>query len=120
MGLMGCPEKSVRNCHYSLRNTAEECSSDTFRMYTTYCFSTAKLVTRTPLSVTSHVYTLTVCLEEENDRPGWFERFQDGVWELWFGAVVWELWFRAVVWELWFGAVVWELWFRNYCFGTVV
>jgi len=26
MGPIGCPETSVRNCHYSLRNNPEECS----------------------------------------------------------------------------------------------
>jgi hypothetical protein len=27
MGPIGCPETSVRNCHYTLRNMPEECSS---------------------------------------------------------------------------------------------
>ena len=40
---IGCPETSVRNCHYSLRNTLEERSSDIFRMYNIYCISTATM-----------------------------------------------------------------------------
>jgi len=31
MGPIGCPEKSVRNYHYSLRNTPDECSSQLCR-----------------------------------------------------------------------------------------
>jgi len=31
MGHMGCPETSVRNYHYSLRNDLEECSSRLLR-----------------------------------------------------------------------------------------
>jgi len=30
MGKIGCPETSVRNCHYSLRNNPEEHSSHPF------------------------------------------------------------------------------------------
>jgi len=29
MGPIGCPETSVRNCHYSLRNNPEELNSHT-------------------------------------------------------------------------------------------
>ena len=108
MGPTGRPETSVRNYHYVLRNSAEECCSTTFRMYNTFCFPTAIMVTRTPLSVTSHVCTLPVLLKEQNDLAGWSEQFQDWVWELRFGAVVWEPRCRAVVWEPRCRAVVWE------------
>jgi len=32
MGPIGCPETSVRNCHYLLRNNPEERSSQLYRM----------------------------------------------------------------------------------------
>ena len=32
MGPIGCPEMSVRNYHYSLRNNSEECSSQIHKL----------------------------------------------------------------------------------------
>jgi len=43
MGLIGCPETSVRNYHYSPRNNPEECSSKNkylFGVYTYFYTST--------------------------------------------------------------------------------
>ena len=31
MGTIGCPETSVRNCHYSLHSNPEECGSHLLR-----------------------------------------------------------------------------------------
>ena len=60
MGPIGCPETSVRNCHYSLRNSAEECSSHLLR--------SGSLKSRFTKEVWAHLFKTTWLRWQTNER----------------------------------------------------